>query len=120
MLGSKVRGRGPGKAFGGVGGPYHHDQIGAGYGASGVMSGVGDRRHAGELTGADDLASLGDRRHLAGVVRRCEEPDIVPVLRPIEGHRTTAVARAEYRDLHSSLRISASEADSSDGTLPRP
>jgi hypothetical protein len=95
-----VRGRGQGKAFGGVGGPDHHDQIGARYGASGVMSGVGDRRRSRELTGADDLAALGDRRHLAGVLRRCEEPHIVPVLRPIEGHRTTAVARAEYRDLH--------------------
>jgi hypothetical protein len=95
-----VRGRSPGKAFGGVGGPDHHDQIGARYGASGVVSGVGDRRRSREVTGADDLAALGDRRHLAGVLRRCEEPHIVPVLRPIEGHPTTAVARAEYRDLH--------------------
>ena len=95
-----MRGRGPGKAIGGVGRPNHHDQIGARYRTSGVMSGVGDRRHARELPRADDLASLGNRRHLAGILRGCEEPHIVLVLRPIEGHRTTAVARAKYSNLH--------------------
>lgn len=77
-----------------------HDQLDLVERGLDVVTGVGDRCVALELTGGVDPAGCRDLCHVVGKMGSVEESHSVPVERDVEGGRETTVARADDGDIH--------------------